>query len=114
MVWFPAASGQRKLERMSQVKRIRKITATALRNYVWCPRQVQLNLIGDPELRDPLDLFLKRRFERGNAYEKHVVEQLGKAVSSPPDALCSGRYANGGKHDQHYSFHTRCYSSHHR
>ena len=53
-----------------------KITASMLYNLVQCPHRVMLDLFGDYEDRDPVSPFVKLLWEKGNAFEKEVIEGL--------------------------------------
>jgi predicted RecB family nuclease len=56
------------------------VTAAILYNLVECPHRIALDAFGDPKLRDPVSPFVRMLWERGNVYEKQVVDGLvGKA-----------------------------------
>lgn len=52
------------------------ITATMLYDMVQCPHRMTMDQFGDPSLRDPVNAFVELLWERGNAYEKEVIERL--------------------------------------
>ncbi|MHC4322477.1 MAG: TM0106 family RecB-like putative nuclease, partial [Planctomycetota bacterium] len=53
-----------------------KITASMLYNLVQCPNRVTLDLFGDFKDRDPVSPFVKLLWEKGNAFEKEIIEGL--------------------------------------
>ena len=52
------------------------ITGSMLYSYALCPHRVTLDLFGDPANRDPVSPFVELLWERGNLYEREVVEGL--------------------------------------
>ena len=52
------------------------ISATMLYNFVICPHWVTMDLFGNPKEKDPISPFVQLLWERGNAYEKEVIEGL--------------------------------------
>ena len=52
------------------------ITASMLYNYVQCPHRVALDLFGDPGERDPVSAFVQLLWDKGNAFEREVIENL--------------------------------------
>lgn len=52
------------------------ITASMLYDLVHCPHRVTMDLRGDPALRDPVNPFVELLWEKGNAYEREVINQL--------------------------------------
>jgi uncharacterized protein len=54
------------------------ITASDLYNWVACPHRVTLDAFGDPAERDPENPFVELLWERGNRYEREVMEGLGE------------------------------------
>lgn len=50
------------------------ITGSMLYSYALCPHRVTLDLFGDPAKRDPVSPFVELLWERGNLYEREVVE----------------------------------------
>ncbi|MDH4027886.1 MAG: TM0106 family RecB-like putative nuclease, partial [Nitrospirota bacterium] len=52
------------------------ITASMLYNYVQCPRRVSLDLYGDPADKDKVSAFVQLLWDRGNAFEREVIEGL--------------------------------------
>ena len=85
-----------------------------LYNFVQCPHRVSLDLYGDPEKKDKVSVFVQLLWEKGNEYEKEVVENLDipfndlsslkgdekenattEAMSRGDDLIYSGRIKNG-------------------
>lgn len=54
-----------------------RISATTLYNHVQCPTRVALDYFGEPNDRDPVNPFVEMLWERGNLYEKEVIEKGG-------------------------------------
>ena len=52
------------------------VTAAMLYDMVRCPHRMTEDLFGDPRLRDPVSPLVELLWERGNAYEKEVIERL--------------------------------------
>ena len=52
------------------------ITASMLYNYVQCPHRVSLDLFGNPAERDTVSAFVQLLWDKGNAFEKEVIENL--------------------------------------
>ncbi len=52
------------------------ITGSMLYSYALCPHRVSLDLFGDPAKRDRVSPFVELLWERGNLYEREVVEGL--------------------------------------
>ena len=52
------------------------ITASMLYNFVQCPHRVSLDLYGDPATKDKVSVFVQLLWEKGNEYEKEVIENL--------------------------------------
>jgi len=61
------------------------ITASMLYNFVQCPHRVSLDLFGNPTDKDPVSVFVQLLWEKGNAYEQEVIENL----NIPFTDLCS-------------------------
>jgi len=57
------------------------ITASMLYNLIQCPHRVSMDLFEDPALRDPENPFVQLLWERGNAFEKEVMEGLDVPVT---------------------------------
>jgi uncharacterized protein len=47
-----------------------------LYNFVQCPHRVNLDLYGDPAIKDEVSVFVQLLWEKGNEYEKEVIENL--------------------------------------
>ena len=90
------------------------ITASMLYNFVQCPHRVSLDLYGDPAKKDEVSVFVQLLWEKGNEYEKEVIENLDipftdlsslrvdekenvttEAMSRGDDLIYSGRIKNG-------------------
>ena len=54
----------------------KSITASMLYNFVQCPHRVSLDLLGNPADRDPVSVFVQLLWEKGNAFEREVIENL--------------------------------------
>lgn len=52
------------------------ITASMLYNYVQCPHRVSLDLYGNPSDRDEVSAFVQLLWEKGNTFEREVIENL--------------------------------------
>lgn len=52
------------------------ITASMLYNLVQCPHRVTMDLYGDPSRKDAENPFVELLWERGNAFEKEVIDEL--------------------------------------
>ena len=52
------------------------ITASMLYDFVRCPHRVTMVLYGDPARKDPVSTFVQLLWERGQLFEKEVVERL--------------------------------------
>ncbi|GBE04600.1 hypothetical protein BMS3Abin10_00216 [bacterium BMS3Abin10] len=52
------------------------ITASMLYNFIQCPHRVSLDLYGDPSKKDKISAFVQLLWDKGNAYEKEVIESL--------------------------------------
>lgn len=52
------------------------VTGSMLYNLVQCPHRVHLDQYGDVAQRDPVDEFVQLLWERGNTYEREVVDNL--------------------------------------
>ena len=52
------------------------ITASMLYNFVQCPHRLSLDLFGNPEEKDPVSVFVKLLWEKGNAFEREVIGNL--------------------------------------
>ncbi len=52
------------------------ITGSMLYSYALCPHRVALDLFGDPAKRDKVSPFVELLWEKGNLYEREVVEGL--------------------------------------
>ena len=52
------------------------ISASMLYNYVQCPHRVSLDLYGNPADRDAVSPFVQLLWEKGNAFERHIIESL--------------------------------------
>ena len=55
---------------------ISPVTASMLYNFVQCPHRVFLDLHGDPDLCDPVSSFVELLWEKGQMFEKEVIESL--------------------------------------
>jgi len=55
---------------------IRGVTASILYNLVQCPHRVNLDLFGNPADKDPISSFVQLLWDKGNAFEKEVIEDL--------------------------------------
>jgi predicted RecB family nuclease len=47
-----------------------------LYNYVQCPHRVSLDLFGNSTEKDPVSVFVQLLWEKGNAFEREVIENL--------------------------------------
>ena len=54
----------------------KSITASMLYNFVQCPHRVSLDLFGNPAEKDPVSVFVQLLWEKGNAFESDVIENL--------------------------------------
>jgi predicted RecB family nuclease len=54
----------------------KSITASMLYNYVQCPHRVSLDIYGDPAEKDKVSPFVQLLWDRGNAFELKVIEEL--------------------------------------
>ena len=52
------------------------ITASMLYNLVQCPHRVTMDLFEDFAKRDPINPFVQLLWEKGNAFEQEVIEEL--------------------------------------
>ena len=52
------------------------ITASMLYNFVQCPHRVNQDLYGNPTDKDEVSVFVQLLWDRGNAFEKQVIEGL--------------------------------------
>jgi predicted RecB family nuclease len=52
------------------------ITASMLYNFIQCPHRVSLDLYGDNAKKDEVSVFVQLLWEKGNEYEKEVIENL--------------------------------------
>ena len=52
------------------------ITASMLYDFVICPHRVTMDLFRKPTEKDPISPFVQLLWERGNAFEKEVIEKL--------------------------------------
>ncbi len=52
------------------------ITGSMLYSYALCPHRVSLDLSGEPAKRDRISPFVELLWEKGNLYEREVVEGL--------------------------------------
>lgn len=52
------------------------ITASILYALVQCPHRVTMDLFADPALKDPISPFVELLWDRGNAFEKDVINKL--------------------------------------
>ncbi|MBW2631546.1 MAG: TM0106 family RecB-like putative nuclease [Deltaproteobacteria bacterium] len=52
------------------------ITASMLYNLIQCPHRVTMDLFEDPALKDPVNPFVQLLWERGNTFEKEVMDGL--------------------------------------
>lgn len=64
----------------------RPVTASMLYNFIQCPHRVELDLYGDPARMDPVSPFVELLWERGNEYEREVVEGLKAPFTNVKDA----------------------------
>jgi uncharacterized protein len=53
------------------------ITASMLYNFVQCPHRVNMDLYGDPADKDKVTAFVQLLWEKGNAFERDVIQGLG-------------------------------------
>lgn len=53
------------------------ITASMLYNFIQCPHRVTMDSFEDPALRDSVNPFVELLWEKGNAFEKEVINGLG-------------------------------------
>lgn len=56
------------------------LTASILHSYTRCPHRVTLDAFGDSSQCDPIDDFVELLWERGNAFERAVVEGLSEPL----------------------------------
>lgn len=56
------------------------ITASILYDLVQCPKRVELDMFGDPDVRDPVSPFVEMLWKRGTLYESEVMASSGFAV----------------------------------
>lgn len=49
-----------------------------LYDLIQCPHRVSLDLFGDPTLKDPVSPFIQLLWERGNSFEREVIEKLDR------------------------------------
>ena len=54
----------------------KEITASMLYNFVQCHHRVSLDLFGNPEEKDPVSVFVQLLWDKGNAFEREVIENL--------------------------------------
>ncbi|MBW2636290.1 MAG: hypothetical protein JRC86_01980, partial [Deltaproteobacteria bacterium] len=54
----------------------KEITASMLYNLVNCPHRVTMDLYGDPAKKDPTNPFIQLLWDRGNIFEREVIESL--------------------------------------
>lgn len=52
------------------------ITASMLYNFVQCPHRTNLDLYGNPTEKDEVSSFVQLLWDRGNAFERKVIEEL--------------------------------------
>ena len=52
------------------------ITASMLYDFVQCPHRVTMDLFEEFAKRDPINPFVQLLWEKGNAFEKEVMEEL--------------------------------------
>ena len=52
------------------------ITASMLYNFVQCPHRVNQDLFGNPTDKDEVSVFVQLLWDRGNAFERQVIERL--------------------------------------
>jgi predicted RecB family nuclease len=52
------------------------ITASMLYNYVQCPHRVNMDIYGNPADKDKVSPFVQLLWDRGNAFERKVMEEL--------------------------------------
>jgi predicted RecB family nuclease len=58
------------------------ITASMLYNLVNCPHRVTMDLFGDPEKKDPINSFVQLLWDRGNIFEREVIEGLESSFTN--------------------------------
>ena len=58
------------------VMKTESIKASMLYDFVICPHRVTMDLPGNREEKDPISPFVQLLWERGNAFEKAVIEKL--------------------------------------
>lgn len=61
------------------------MTASILHSYTRCPHRVALDAFGDPTKRDPVDAFVELLWERGNAFERQVVDAMSQPFTNLKD-----------------------------
>jgi predicted RecB family nuclease len=54
----------------------KSITASMLYNYVQCPHRVNMDIYGNPAEKDKVSPFVQLLWDRGNAFERQVMEEL--------------------------------------
>ncbi len=52
------------------------ITASMLYDFVQCPHRVTMDLFEDFTKKDPINPFVQLLWEKGNAFEQEVIEEL--------------------------------------
>jgi uncharacterized protein len=67
------------------------ISASMLYDYVQCPHRVRLDLFADPHDRDDVSAFVELLWERGNAFERNVIEALEEPFLNLKDEPLSER-----------------------
>ncbi len=53
------------------------VTASMLYNLIQCPHRVTMDVFENPALKDPVNPFVQLLWEKGNAFEKEVIDGLG-------------------------------------
>lgn len=78
------------------------VSAAMLYDFVKCPHRVELDIYGDPKLRDPVSAFMRLLWDRGHAFEQELIEGLkvrflnlrhepsGKRIALTLEAMTSG------------------------
>ena len=73
------------------------VTASMLYNYVQCPHRVYLDLHGDLDQCDPVSPFVELLWEKGQMFEKEVIESLDVSFEDMSQLNADEREAETGK-----------------
>ena len=65
-----------KMSRRTSTAPSKPITASMLYDLIQCPHRVSMDLFADPAGRDPVSPFLQLLWEKGQQYEREVIEGL--------------------------------------